>query len=96
MTILPLEVSLGAYGAVVVFTCFFPLAGILADIKFGRYKTVTTSLFIVLLATLLAAGTVPVIFLGVLLYELIPVAIMGFVLAVAVGIVESSLGLDRI
>ena len=41
--------SLIAYGVVVIFTCFFPLAGILADIKFGRYKTVVNSLFIVLL-----------------------------------------------
>ena len=86
MTIFPLEAPLGAYGAVVVFTCFFPLAGILADIKFGRYKTVTTSLFIVLLATLLAAGTVPIIFMGLFLDGLFPVAIMGFVLAIAVGI----------
>ena len=41
--------SLIPYGVIVVFTCFFPLAGILADIKFGRYKTVVTSIFIVLL-----------------------------------------------
>ena len=83
MAILPLMLSLVAYG---VISFFFPLAGILADIKFGRYKTVTTSLFIVLLATLLAAGTVPIIFLGVLLDGLFSVAIVGFVLAVAVGI----------
>ena len=48
--------SLIAFGVVTFFTCFFPLAGILADIKCGRYKTVVTSLFIVLLAYLL--GTV--------------------------------------
>ena len=50
------SLSLAAYGVVVVFTCFFPLAGIIADIKFGRYKTVVNSLFIVLLALLLAVG----------------------------------------
>ena len=44
-----------AYGYVVVITLFFPLAGILADIKFGRYKTVITSLFIVSLAVLPSA-----------------------------------------
>ena len=54
LRILPFTYSSGAYGVVVVFTCFSPLAGILADIKFGRYKTVVTSLFIVLLAVLLA------------------------------------------
>ena len=51
------------YGVIVIFTFFFPLAGILADIKFGRYKTVVNSLFIVLLTVLLvilvaAAGVI--------------------------------------
>ena len=40
------------YVCVVIYTLFFPLAGILADIKFGRYKTVVTSLFTVSLAVL--------------------------------------------
>ena len=40
------------YGCIVIYTLFFPLAGILADIKFGRYKTVVTSLFTVSLAVL--------------------------------------------
>ena len=44
------------YGGAVIISCFFPLAGILADIKYGRYKTVVTSLYIVLLAVLLAAA----------------------------------------
>ena len=56
--------SLGAYGVVVVFTCFFPLAGILADIKFGRYKTVVTSLFIVLLTLSLEVAFAAIIILG--------------------------------
>ena len=42
--------------AIIDFTCFFPLAGILADIKFGRYKIVVNSLFIVFLSLLLAVG----------------------------------------
>ena len=50
MRMFPYSISLVAYGVIVIFTCFFPLAGILADIKFGRYKTVVTSLFIVSLA----------------------------------------------
>ena len=32
--------SFPTYGGVVVFTCFFPLAGFCADIQYGRYKTV--------------------------------------------------------
>ena len=44
------------YTYIEVFICFFPLAGILADIKFGRYNTVVTSLFIVLLAIMPFAG----------------------------------------
>ena len=31
------------YGIVPIVLCFFPLAGFLADTKFGRYKTVTVS-----------------------------------------------------
>ena len=38
------------YGVVIVFTWFF--AGMLADIRFGRYKTVVNSLFIVLIAVI--------------------------------------------
>ena len=50
------SISLIAYGmhVIVVFTFFFPLAGIFAD---NRFKTVVSSLFIVLLA-LLALGAV--------------------------------------
>ena len=44
------------YGGAVGITCFFPLAGILADIKYGRYKTVVTSLNIVLISLLPAVG----------------------------------------
>ena len=48
------------YGGAVIISCFFPLAGILADIKYGRYKTVVTSLYIVLLAVLPAAAIVAI------------------------------------
>ena len=44
------------HGGAVILTCFFPLAGILADIKYGRYKTVVTSLHIVFLSLLPAAA----------------------------------------
>ena len=64
LRIFSLMYSLGAYGVVVVFTCFFPLAGILADIKFGRYKTVATSLFIVLLTFSLGVVFAAIITLG--------------------------------
>ena len=57
--IINMAVALTAYmsGGAVIFTCFFPLAGILGDIKYGRYKTVVISLYIVLPALLLVAGT---------------------------------------
>ena len=61
--------SLVAYGVVVIFTCFFPLAGIFADIKFGRYKTVVTSLFIVLLAHLLAVGVGVIIVIAIFFWS---------------------------
>ena len=37
------------YGCTAVIICFVPLAGILADVKLGRYKVVVNSLLIVLL-----------------------------------------------
>ena len=56
--------ALSLYGVVIVLTCFFPLAGILADIRYGRYTTVITSLFIVFLSVLLAAGVGGIATLG--------------------------------
>ena len=53
--------AISLYGGAVIITCFFPLAGILADIKYGRYKTVVTSLNIVLLSLLLAAAIAAII-----------------------------------
>ena len=41
------------YSGIALVTCFFPLAGILADIKFGRCKTIITSIYLVLLSLLL-------------------------------------------
>ena len=38
-------------------TCFFPLAGILADIRFGRYKTIITSIYLVLPSLLLLSSS---------------------------------------
>ena len=45
--------QLSMYGGTALVTCFFPLAGILADIRFGRYKTIITSIYLVLLSLLL-------------------------------------------
>ena len=41
------------YGGIALVTCFFPLAGILADIRFGHYKTIITSIYLVLISLLL-------------------------------------------
>ena len=54
-----LGISLNA-GAVLI-TCFFPLAGILADIKYGRHKTVVTSLHIVLISLCPASAILAII-----------------------------------
>ena len=73
------------YGTVVLITtCLYPLAGILADIKYGRHKTVVTSLCIVLLAVLLAVGIGAVITLGA--FFLKPLAIVFGVLGGIVAI----------
>ena len=41
------------YSGIALVTCFFPLAGISADIKFGHCKTIITSIYLVLLSLLL-------------------------------------------
>ena len=38
------------FGGATFIMCFFPLAGFLADTKYGRYKTVVRSLFLVSLS----------------------------------------------
>ena len=40
--------------------CFFPLAGVLADIKYGRYKTVICSLCCIILALVFTIGAIAV------------------------------------
>ena len=42
-------IGLIPYGIIPIVLCFFPLAGFLADTKYGRYKTVTVSLYVILL-----------------------------------------------
>ena len=74
--------ALSLYGVVIVLTCFFPLAGILADIKYGRYTIVITSLFIVFLSVLLAAGVGGIATLG---------AFFSFPLAAVCGVLVVSL-----
>ena len=41
------QFELTVYGVTAFFTCFFPLAGFLADVKCGRYKIVVISLCII-------------------------------------------------
>ena len=67
---------LGSSGFVATVNCFFPLAGFLADVKYGRYKTTLRSLFIILISIpcyigsvilLIAFDSLEVIILSVLL-----------------------------
>ena len=44
--------TLAGYGFVALVFCFFPLAGFLADVKYGRYKVVVRSLCIFLICIL--------------------------------------------
>ena len=47
----------GVYGLIAVWLLFYPLAGYLADVRYGRYKVVMVGLFIIWYAlALLAAG----------------------------------------
>ena len=79
-------ITLYIYIGVAFITCLFPLAGVLADIKYGRYKTIITSICIVLLALifLLITGclTLSLIFLGIFPFTsfLVCVSISVFIL----------------
>ena len=50
--------SLAGYGLLAILFCFFPLAGFLADVKYGRYKVVVRSMYLILISypTLTIAG----------------------------------------
>ena len=50
--------ALAGYGFVALVFCFFPFAGFLADVKYGRYKVVVTTLsaFIVLAPPFMILG----------------------------------------
>ena len=65
---LSIHLKILLYGGAVIITCFFPLAGILADIKYGRYKTVVTSLYIVLISLLPAVAISVIVALGLLFH----------------------------
>ena len=44
--------ALSGYGCEAAVLCFFPLASFLADVKYGRYKTIVKSLLVVLISIL--------------------------------------------
>ena len=52
--------ALTGYGFVAIVFCFFPLAGFLADVKYGRYKMVVRSLCLISPSVLLLAVSVGV------------------------------------
>ena len=52
--------TLAGYGFVAIVFCFFPLAGFLADVKYGRYKVVVRSLYVFLLSVPLLAMSIGV------------------------------------
>ena len=58
------------YFLMAFFSCFSPLAGCLADLKYGRYKTIVISMYILLIILL---GTVTVLLLWFLLSLAYPV-----------------------
>ena len=52
--------ALAGYGFVAIVFCFFPLAGFLADVKYGRYKMVVRSLCLIFPSVLLLAVSIGV------------------------------------
>ena len=79
------------YGVVPIVLCFFPLAGFLADTKFGRYKTVTVSLYIIIPPMALLVVAEGLIIPSIITYQVegpIGIGLAGFlVLVMIVGFV---------
>ena len=85
--------TLAGYGFVALVFCFFPLAGFLADVKYGRYKMVVRSLCLLLITIpllVVAAGGITVsILVKISDVPVILLFIFGFIVFVAsyVGLV---------
>ncbi len=47
-----LLIVLGAYGCAAFLFCFFPMPGLLADLKYGCYKTVVYSLLLIFISVI--------------------------------------------
>ena len=77
-------VTCGAYGFTAILFLFFPIAGFLADVKFGRYKVVTTSLWLIWSCLIIC---VPLVGLGFLLYHFYAYLIW---IPIAIGIVATA------
>ena len=89
------------YGNAVVVTCFFPLAGFCADTRCGRYKTVVTSLFILVpVAPLLGVGLLIFIMImtdyNFILWLLLGVTILGSVGLVGFSANVVQFGMDQL
>ena len=59
------HLSLLPYGFISILECFYPLAGFLADTKFGRHKTITFSSYILLLPIFLVSFAMGLIMLAI-------------------------------
>jgi peptide/histidine transporter 3/4 len=83
-------IVLSAYGCAAFLFCFFPLAGLLADLKYGRYKTVVASLLLMLISisVLLVIGVIllPVYLVSFLIFDVQSVVLV-VVLPAIIGIV---------
>ena len=85
-----MAVTCGTYASIAVVFLFYPLAGSLADVKFGRYRVVSTTLWMVLIAA-------PLVGLGMLAYHYhsyliwLPISIGGLIaVVVLIGFVGFS------
>jgi peptide/histidine transporter 3/4 len=77
-------------GLIALINCFLPLAGFLADVHFGRYKTVTRSLCLIILSVLTLAVAVGLIVLSVFL---IKVHTRAFICIMTILVTLGALGL---
>ena len=85
-------VVLCAYGCAAFLLCFFPLAGVLADLRYGRYKTVVSSLLLMMIAVA-ALIIISVILLPVYLVSYLVYDVKSIVLIIVLPAIACTVGL---
>ena len=85
--------TLTVYGLVAFVFCFFPLAGFLADVKYGRYKMVVRSLCLLLIRVFLLVVNVGGVGVSVSILDFVPALPLYFGTIGGMVLIASYIGL---